>query len=179
MNKASLAILVLAAVACSQTNLISPLPKNCSPGDLIDNYGPPSRCIATGVWEAFPTIKEGVSCPMVPVDEAPWTPDCSWAFQDKTGSWHCPYETASGRTIGCVPCSGKRRDDTDCKKWYGRCQRRVALMKSKSTVEASSFTVPKDEETDRTARQHWKCPTGYTMDWLGDHDDWDSPLCVK
>jgi len=158
-----------------QISTTSPLPKHCVPGDLFDAYGPPSKCVALNEWEEFPTMKTGVSYPMVPVSDLPWHPDCSWAFQDKKHRWHCPYETASGQVVGCASCSGRYAKNLSCIKWLNRCQKRVELMAGHQTVEPS--IIDPKETVDHSSAYHWRCPSGFTVEWLGDHNEYDAPIC--
>lgn len=162
------------------TNLISPLPKACTPGDLFDNYGPPSACVSPGEWQQFNSSGRD-DIPLEYNGPNSWRPTCSWAFQDRSKKWHCPYETASGRVVGCNKCSGKWRDEDSCKIWEQRCLRRVEAMKSHTVCEPSSYTPPKDEDTNKAGGPYrWKCPHGFRMDFLGEHEyDYDPPICVR
>ena len=181
-------LLVVVTLACGQASTVSPVPKTCNPGDFIDSYGNGAACVAKDKWEgvgsncdteAMMEKHGGITYPMVDSATLPWRPNCAWAFKDKSGIWHCPYETASGRVIACFTCDGHYRKNASCEQWRRRCLQRVEIMAHHSTVEASDLSPAKGQETDRSSRYHWTCPDGYHKDWLGEHNEWDSPLCVK
>jgi hypothetical protein len=166
------------------------IPQYCTPGDFSAAYSNGSlQCVAKDVWATSTsdcdveatTDKHGWVGGGSAANQSTqtWMPDCAWAFQDKKNQWHCPYETATGRVVACAPCEKRHAKDEQCAIWYNRCLKRVAVMKTHKTVEASSISPPKDQETDHSTHYHWACPNGYAMDYLGKHDEWDSPICVK
>lgn len=184
MKKLIVIALFLCGSAIGQTIVVSPLPGHCVVGDLFDSYAShPAVCVATDKWvnlsKAIRSWEVDGNGEFAASLSQPWSPDCAYAFKDEQGGWHCPDETASGRVVGCVPCSGRHAKDQDCHEWFNRCQRRVEVMKNNITVDASSLTVAPDQVTDHTTNYHWACPSGFTMDFLGKHHDYDPPVCVK
>ena len=182
-----LLVVILGSLLVAQTNLKSPLPLSCTPGDYVDAYSGGSECRAKDKWvttQGCDSLKAfeqqgGISLSMGDASSLPWRPDCTAAFQDDQKTWHCPWETASGRVVGCIPCDGRHKQSASCHIWYNRCLRLVDAMKKYSTVEASTVDIPQDQQTDRSAKYHWTCPVDYRIDYLGEHNAWDAPLCVK
>lgn len=137
-------------------------PLTCKPGDLIDGYDGGFVCVAPDVWKDREHANFGTQ------DE--WRPDCQWAFKDSAKSWHCPYETASGRAVGFVPCKdtlgvgekGSIYDHSrphydnrpDCQKFTSEAEKRIELMQTGQTVQA-------EEEKGAQVIDHPK-PHNYT-----------------
>lgn len=186
MNKTIAVFVVLVVImgipSCAQTNVKSPVPKSCTPGDLFESYSAPSRCVATNKWEVFQNSLDRDQFPLgeaaeVGYEREEWKPDCGWAFRDVNKNWHCPYETATGRVVGCVPCSGKFAATESCKRWHDRCQRLVEIMKTHQTTESSRSDAP--NPADKTQRFKYVCPDSFRVEWLGPHEEYDVPICMK
>lgn len=144
-------------------------PSTCKPGDLIDGYTGSYLCVAANVWVDSKHANFG--------SQGEWVPACQWAFKDKSDTWHCPYETASGMVVGFIPCkdtagvraTGSVYDHSkayydnrqDCSKWEQVTQRRIQLMHTGRTVQSEQGD-PKNVQ-DHTDPKVYTCPDQFEL----------------